>query len=333
MASLIKQISEINAVCGNEDSLREFILSQITQAQITVDTMGNVIAFKKGSKSNKKIAVITHMDESGFIVSSITDKGYIKFKPCGNIDINTVISKRVVIGENNIKGVIGMKAIHLQTKDERKNTVPAKNLYIDIGAKNKESALKKVALGDFITFDTQCCELGDIIKGKALSRCGVGTVIEAIKQSYACDMYFVFTAQKEIGMRGADIISRRINPDVIITVDTAATDDVFGNDKKTVSLGSGTVIPSLDKYAIYNNELLELAVSTAKKHNIKYQRAVLKNEFSDSGAIQTGAEGVQCINLSIPCRYAKTPVEMVNKNDLKSASELLDELIKEIEEI
>ncbi len=331
MASLIKQISEINAVCGNEGALRDFILSHITADEITVDTMGNIIAQKKGK--NKKIAVVTHMDESGFIVSGITDKGYIKFKPSGNIDINTVISKRVVIGENNTKGVIGMKAIHLQTKDERKNTVPAKNLYIDIGAKNKESALKKVALGDFITFDTECTERGDIIKGKALSRSGIIAVLDAMKQEFESDIYFLFTAQKEIGMRGADIISRRIDTDFVINIDTATADDVFGNERKTVSLGGGAVIPALDKYAIYDKTLTELAVSVAEKKNIKIQRAVLKNEFSDSGAIQMGANGTKSINISIPCRYARTPVEMINKNDLNSTSELLSELIKKIEEI
>ena len=126
MATFIKQISEINAVSGNEGNIREFILDHIHADNIEVDNMGNIIALKKGKNSSKKIMVATHMDESGFIVSNVTDSGYIKFKPVGNIDINTVISKKVNIG--NTKGVIGMKAIHLQTKEERENPVPAKNL-------------------------------------------------------------------------------------------------------------------------------------------------------------------------------------------------------------
>lgn len=117
MAELLKKMSEINAVSGNENDIRNLIIAEIKDKvdDITIDTMGNVIAYKKGSDSGKKIAVAVNMDEPGFIISGVTEKGYLKFKAVGNIDPRKIISKRVVIGADKIKGVIGMKAIHLQT--------------------------------------------------------------------------------------------------------------------------------------------------------------------------------------------------------------------------
>ncbi len=144
MAELLKKMSEINAVSGNENDIRNLIIAEIKDNvdDITVDTMGNVIAYKKGSDSGKKIAVAVNMDEPGFIISGVTEKGYLKFKAVGNIDPRKIISKKVVIGADKIKGVIGMKAIHLQTKSERENVVAASKLFIDIGAKDKEDAEK-----------------------------------------------------------------------------------------------------------------------------------------------------------------------------------------------
>ena len=332
MASLIKKISEINAVSGCEEEMRSFILGKLKADKITVDTMGNIIAMKKGTDRSGRIMVATHMDECGFIVSDITDSGYLKFKPVGNIDINTAISKKVIVGKDNVKGIIGMKAIHLQTRDERENTVPAKKLFIDIGAKSKKSALKRVRPGDYVTFDTKCAENEDVIKGKALSRCAIAPVLGRMQKVAGNELYFVFTAQKEVGMRGADIIARRINPNAVITVGTAAADDMFGMEDSTITIGGGVVIPYMDKYAVYDRELLDMTEELAKRLKIPYQRAVIKNEFSDSGALGCGAGGARCVNISIPCRYAKTPVEMVSKKDIIAAELLLGMLIENIDE-
>lgn len=317
MATFIKSISEINAVSGNEGNIREFILNHIHADSVEVDNMGNIIALKKGKNHSKKIMAATHMDECGFIVSNVTDSGYIKFKPVGNIDINTVISKKVTIG--NTKGIIGMKAIHLQTKEERENTVPAKNLFIDIGAKSKKDALECVKIGDYISLDTEFKETEGYVFGKALSRAGVDVLIGSMDILADCDIYFVFTVQKEVGMRGAKILSRRYDVDAVITVDTVCADDMFNSDCKAISLGKGIVIPAMDKYSIYDRELIK------KLENTKHQKAITKNEFSDAGAFPT-----RCVNISIPCRYAKTPVEMISKSDLETAKAALKELISDI---
>lgn len=332
MASLTEKISMASAVSGCEEEMRRLILDKLKTDGIIVDTMGTVIASKKGTDRKGKIMVATHMDECGFIVSGITDDGYLKFKPVGNIDINTVISKRVIVGKDRIKGIIGMKAIHLQTRDERENTTPASKLFIDIGAKSKKSAQKRVSPGDFVTFDTEYTQNGDIIKGKALSRCGIVPVLGCLDKVSGRELYFVFTAQKETGMRGAEAAARRIRPDAVITVGTAAADDMFGVEESTIKLGGGVVITQADRYAVYDRRLVNMAEALAKRTGIPYQTAVIKNEFSDAGAFAYGADGARCINISIPCRYAKTPVEMVSQRDIIAAELMLGMLIENIDE-
>ncbi len=229
MAELLKKMSEINAVSGNENDIRNLIIAEIKDNvdDITVDTMGNVIAYKKGSDSGKKIAVAVNMDEPGFIISGVTEKGYLKFKAVGNIDPRKIISKKVVIGADKIKGVIGMKAIHLQTKSERENVVAASKLFIDIGAKDKEDAEKYVKLGDYVTFDTEFMQIGSNVKGKALDRSGICTsLINAVEKEYKYDTYMCFLVQSEVGARGAKIVSHRINADVILSVSSAETADM-----------------------------------------------------------------------------------------------------------
>lgn len=333
MASLIKDLSEINAVCGNEDKIREFIVKYIKADSVDIDTMGNLIAYKKGTDSSHAVIIASHMDESGFIVSGITEKGYLKFKNAGNIDPNTLISKKVVIGDNGVKGVIGMKAIHLQTREERKNTVPVQKLYIDIGASSKKNASKRVKIGDFVAFDTECVSVGQCIKGKALSRaCGISAILAVMEKECHYDIYFVFTVQKMIGARGADIISRRINADIVITIDTVSADDIYKNELKTVKLGEGAVITYSDKFALYNRSLSDMTVETAKKYGIPYQKSIHYNGFSDAGPLQYGALGSKCINISIPCRYANTPVEMISAKDMACTELLLGKIIENIKQ-
>ena len=240
MAELLKKMSEINAVSGNENDIRNLIIAEIKDKvdDITIDTMGNVIAYKKGSDSGKKIAVAVNMDEPGFIISGVTEKGYLKFKAVGNIDPRKIISKRVVIGADKIKGVIGMKAIHLQTKSERENVVAVSKLFIDIGAKDKEDAEKYVKLGDYVTFDTEFMQIGSNVKGKALDRSGICTsLINAIGKEYKYDTYMCFLVQREVGARGAKIVSHRINADVILSVSSAETADMYGCESNAGWLG------------------------------------------------------------------------------------------------
>ena len=156
MAVLLKELTNLSGVSGNEDAVRDFIISQISPYadEIKVDSIGNLIALKRGN-SSKRIMLSAHTDEVGFIISEITEKGFLHFKTVGGIDTRTILAKRIKIGKNGVLGVIGMKAVHLQKKSERDSTPEIRELFIDIGAKDKESAEKLVKIGDYATFETE----------------------------------------------------------------------------------------------------------------------------------------------------------------------------------
>lgn len=337
MAELLKKMSEINAVSGNEDAMRSLIISEIEKYcdEITVDSMGNVIALKKGSERGRTVAAVANMDEAGFIVSDITDKGYLKFKPVGNVDPRKLISKRVLIG-GRVKGIIGMKAIHLQTKSERENVTAVSKLFIDIGAKDKKDAQNQVSLGDYVTFDTEFSKIGGKVKGKALDRSGVCyALINALSREYTCDVYACFLVQHEVGSRGAKIVAHRLNADAVVTVSSVETEDMHGCEKDSsgARLGGGAAVVFMDKSAIADRRLTQGLIDLADKSGIKIQTVAGGHAVSDAGAMQTGAYGTPCINIAVPCRYSHSPVSIMDIDDIESVSELTSLFLNKIGEM
>lgn len=338
MAELLRILSETNSVSGNEKAVRNIIIDKIKNDvdEINVDAMGNVIALKKGKSGKKKLAVTVNIDEAGFIVSDITEKGYIRFKAVGNIDPRKIISKKVVIGDDKVKGIIGMKAIHLQTKSERENVVSVSKLFIDIGAKNKAVAEKMVTKGDYITFDTEFAVVGNNVKGKALDRSGVCVaLVDALKNEFPYDVYVLFLVQHEVGARGAKIAAHRINPDVVLTVSSADTTDMFDCDdvNSGAVLDGGVVINYADKTVIADKQLTDYMVKCVEKAGIKHQIKVLKSDSSDGGVMQTSGDGTPCINAVIPCRYSHSPVSMMSMNDIESTTQYISLFLNKIGEM
>ncbi len=338
MAELLRIMSETNGVSGNEHLIRDVIIDAIKNDvdDITVDSMGNIIVYKKGRDSSKKIAVTANIDEPGFILSDITDKGYLKFKAVGNIDPRKIISKKVIVGEDNVKGIIGMKAIHLQTRSERENVVAVSKLFIDIGAKNKASAEKRVKKGDYITFDTDFEKIGDNVKGKALDRSGVCySLVNALKGELPYDVYALFLVQHEVGARGAKIASHRVNPDVVLTVSSADTTDMYGCDdvNSGANLGDGVVINYADKTVIADKKLTDYMAECAKEAEINHQVKVLKSNGSDGGAMQTAGDGTPCLNAVLPCRYSHSPVSLMSLADIDSTTQYISLFLNKIGEM
>lgn len=338
MAELLKKLSETNGVSGNENNIRDIVkeeLKNITD-NITVDSMGNVIAFKQGNRNDKTILVTVNIDEAGFIISKITDEGYLKFKTVGDIDARKLVSKKVIIGKERLRGVIGMKAIHLQTKSERENVVDADKLFIDIGAKNKAEAEKYISLGDYGSFETEYKELWGNVKGKALDRSGVCySLIQALKNNHKNSFYACFLSQKEVGSRGAKIAAHRLNADAVLSLSTADTTDMFGCEDKNSGgrLGDGIILNYADKTVIADKKLADSMAKKAEERNIKFQKKALMPNSSDSGAFQTGAVGARCINAVIPCRYSHSPVSVMSLDDIDSAIQFIDLFLDEIGEM
>lgn len=334
MVKSILTLSQLSAVSGNEDSVRAYLVPKIKKLcdKVEIDTIGNIIAFRKGNTSSKKVMIATHTDEVGFIVSDITDKGFIKFKSVGIIDPRTLVSKTVLVGDN-VKGVIGMKAIHLQKKEEREATVKVKDLYIDIGATSKKTAEKKVNLGDRITFLTESDVKGDIIKGKALDRVGCLSLIKAMEIEPQYDTYYVFCAQRHteaaVMGRGLRVATHRVDPDFALVINAVNSNDFMEAKLPSARLGCGAVIEYMDRTALGNVEFTKTIEDIANRHNIKYQRKTSAYGASQAGAVETSATGCKTAVVSIPLRYGNTPVGLMNVNDINSVTDLVCEFLRE----
>ena len=261
MSDLLKRLADARGVSGNEDQVRNIIIEEITPLvdEVRIDRMGSVIGFKKGTKSDRKVMLSAHMDEVGFIITKIDDNGMLKFATVGSIDSRILPSKKVRIGDDAIPGVLGIKAIHLQEPAERKRAVKAKQMYIDIGAKNKDDAEKLVKLGDYAVFDSELVYFGDNkVKGKALDdRVGCLALIEALKGTYPYDLYACFTVQEEVGLRGAKVAAYSIQPDIGLVIEGTTCSDVPGVEPHSHStrMGEGPAI-SIADLASYSNKKL-----------------------------------------------------------------------------
>ena len=208
-------------------------------------------------------------------------------------------------------------------------------LFIDIGAKDKEDAEKYVKLGDYVTFDTEFMQIGSNVKGKALDRSGICTsLINAVEKEYKYDTYMCFLVQREVGARGAKIVSHRINADVILSVSSAETADMYGCESNAgAKLGDGAVVNFADRTIIADKEITEKMVKAAKKAKIKVQSQVLMPQTSDGGAMQSGADGAICLSASVPCRYSHSPVSVMSLDDINSMTEYIRLFLNKIGEM
>jgi putative aminopeptidase FrvX len=340
MFNNIKKLCELNGISGRETAVANEIINQIKDiaTDIQVDNLGNVIAFKKGKKTPKnRIMLNAHTDEVGMIVTGVTDDGMLRFATVGGVNSKVIIGRSVRVSEKEIVGVIGTKAVHMQTADEKKTAVPEDKLFIDIGAKDKEDALKHVALGDSVTFVGNYVEFGDgFIKAKAIDdRAGCAILIEIMKQELEYDTYFAFVVQEEVGLRGSRVAAHTIEPDIAIVVESTASGDVSGvsgADRVTV-MGEGAVVGFMDRSTIYDKGLYDLAFKLAKEKGIACQTKTKIAGGNDAGAIHVSRGGVRTIAVSIPSRYIHSPANVVKKDDVIATYQLTLALTNAVGEI
>jgi endoglucanase len=337
---LIKELTDLNGVSGNEKEVRDFIIQKIDNCcdSIKVDSIGNIIAYKKGTNSMDtgkfKVMLSAHMDEVGFIVSGHTEKGFIKFKSVGGVDDRILPGKKVLVGNKKLAGVIGSKPIHQQDKEEREKITKTKNLYIDIGADTKDEAEKMVPLGEYISFDSQFVELGrDCIKAKALDdRVGCAVLIEVLKHRFDFDMYVCFTVQEEVGLRGAQVAAYSVMPDVALVLEGTTCADVPNvepYDYSTV-LGNGAALTIMDRTCYCDKGIVRFLSNVASKNNIKFQYKQTTTGGNDSGQIQRTGTGVKTASISVPCRYIHSPVSVMSRSDYESVERLTLAALKEM---
>ncbi len=334
MLVLLKELCKINGASGDEKRVREYIIEKISgHCEYSVDALGSVIVFKKGRNTPaRKIMISAHMDEVAFIITDITDDGYLKFQCVGGISAGAVIDREIEI--NGVKGVIGAKAVHLLSGDEKNKVPEISEMYIDIGAESKNEAQSVVSRGDFAYFSCDYSDFGNgLIKAKALDdRIGCMLMIELICSDLEYDTYFCFNTQEEVGLRGAVCTSYSVQSDISVVLEATTAADlcgVKGADRCCV-LGEGPVVSFMDGRTVYDSELYALAFAVAEQNNIKIQTKTLIAGGNDAGAIQTSGRGSRVIAVSLPCRYIHSAAGVVNKSDIENTRKLLYALLPEL---
>ena len=336
----LKEIVTTPGTSGFETKIRNLIIEDIKEVvdEITIDNIGNVIAFRKG-KEDKKIMIGAHMDEIGFIVNYIDDEGFIRFHPLGGFDPKTLTAQRVIVhGKKDFIGVMGTKPIHLMKADERKKGLELTDFFIDVGLP-KDEIEDLIPIGSPVTREREIIEMGNCINGKSLdNRISVFVLIETLhnlkNKELPYDLFAVFTAQEEVGIRGAQVSSLSIEPDFGFGLDTTIAFDTPGAkpQEKVTELGKGCGIKIMDSSAIADYRMVAYLKSIADKNKISWQPELLPAGGTDTANIQRMNPGGAITGaISMPTRYIHSSIESVHKNDVAAAINLLGKAILELD--
>ena len=324
MIDLLKELCVLNGVSGEEDEVRAFIRerSKPYADSIRTDALGNLIVFKKGKKATgNKLLLAAHMDEVGLIVTKITEEGFLKFDFVGGVDRRVAIGKPVTLGPNRVPGIIGLKAIHLVSRDEMKKVPKTDSLYIDIGAANREEAEQLVELGTYGAFVGEPEEFGSgLLKAKAIDdRIGCAIMLELLKEDLPLDVTFAFTAQEEVGTRGAFGAAFSVTPEVALVLETTTAANLpdVENHKRVCAPGNGPVISYMDGASIYDRELFELLRGLAEANNIPWQTKEYIAGGNDARTIQRTKAGVRVAAMSAAVRYLHAPASVGSISDFE----------------
>ena len=333
----LKELCLINGASGDETRVREYILSRISADEIIVDNLGNLIVFKKGKKRAKnKIMFSAHMDEVGFMITHISEDGFLSFGEVGGINPSVVLGRGVRL-ESGASGVIGTKAVHRQTAEERKSFPAISELYIDIGAKNRDEAERFAPLGSYAYFDDDFFTFGDgFVKGKAIDdRAGCLIMMNMINGEPEYDAWYAFTVQEEVGTRGAAAAAFSVAPDIAFVLESTTACDIAGvsGAKKVCELGKGAVVSYMDNGAIYDRELYSLALKTALDNEIPVQTKTLIAGGNDSRSIHISRDGVRTCAISVPCRYLHSPSCVIKECDYYAVEQLAGKMLSAAAEL
>ncbi len=328
MIELIKKLCTSFGPAGREEQVRAVIAAEIEKlnASYAIDTLGNLVVHKS-SAAKKKILVAAHMDEIGLMVTYIEKNGFLRFTNLGGILPGTLQGARVVFADGLV-GVIGQEKI----KDPSK--IDLKHHYIDIGAVDRAEALAKVKIGDPAVYFAPVHQAGKRLSSKALdNRAGCAILLETIQRlaglTLPVEVYFAFTVQEEVGLRGARTVAYSLQPHYGLAVDVTRVGDTPEPEFKTgLALGKGPAVKIMDSAVICHPRVTKLMQEVAEKNNITFQLEVLERGGTDAGAIHLSREGVPSGALSLPCRYIHTPAEMVDLEDVENSVILLTELLK-----
>ncbi|MFN2290549.1 MAG: M42 family metallopeptidase [Anaerolineae bacterium] len=326
MKDLMKKLTEAYGPSGNEEQIRDLIRGEVEPLadEVRVDTLGNLIAVKKGSGGGKRVMLAAHMDEIGLIISYVDKKGFLRAQPIGGVDLTTLVGGRVVFSD----GAIGV--IAPEDRQGYRKEADLSKLYIDVGATSYEEA--KHRLGQATGFVRPFADLGQRVVAKAFDdRIGCVVLIEALRtlRDTPHEVSFVFSVQEEVGLRGARTGAYGLDPEIGIAVDITPAADMPEAPKLAMVLGDGPCIKVKDSGMLAHPGVKDLLIDTAEANQIPYQLEVLDRGSTDAAVIQLARSGVPAGCVSIACRYYHTPSEMVDVADVENAVQLLTALLEQ----
>lgn len=325
----LKDYCAIPGPSGMEDAVRERIIADISSsgAEYEVDTLGNLIVFKRGrNRRPYKLLLAAHMDEVGFMVSAVTDEGLLCFDAVGGVDRRVISGRRVRFCKDGRTGIVASKSIHIQTPEEFGKCEPIPDMRIDIGAADREEAEALVSIGDCAVFPPNYEEFGEgLIKSKAIDdRFGCAVLVELINSDLEYDTYFAFNTCEEVGCDGAKEVCHRIRPDVAVILESTTAGDTCDapEGRRACELHKGAVLSHMDGGTIYDKELLSLALRIGEEENIPCQLKNIVAGGNEARAFQTGAIGARVLAISAPTRYIHSACCVAAKEDLLAVEQL-----------
>ena len=320
LLELIQTLNAAHGPSGDEGGIRERLaeLARPLADEISTDTMGNLIVRKLGS--GPRVMLCAHMDSIGFIVTHVEENGFLRVGRLGGISPKEAAYTPVRFA-GGVRGVI--------VPEEKADFGKLKldECYVDIGAKDRETALKSVAVGDTMIYDSPCfTNQGKVVSPYLDNRISCAILLKVLEEMELCpnDLYVVFTVQEEVGLRGAKPAAWAVDPDYAVVVDVTDVDDTPGSEKcGTVRLGKGPAIKIMDSSVICHLDMIQKLESQAKALDMPTQRDIMRAGGTDAGVMHTTRIGVRTGGVSVPCRYIHTPVEMADLQDARDCAKLL----------
>lgn len=341
----LKRLTEIPGVSGHETAVVRFLRDAVREHSDTVevDALGNVFALRKGRAEGPRLLVAAHSDQIGAVVRYIDPRGFLRIERIGGTLDSLLVGRKVRVGD--VFGVIGVKAGHYQTAEEKTKVPSTDQLYVDVGVDSREEAeALGISIGTPITYDDQLSLFAD---GRRF--CGAGVddragcavlwhLLEMVADDdFGGELWAVFTTQEEIGLRGAGVAAERVKPDFALALDTipcGGTPDVSENQLHT-GIGQGPVFAFISGpggRTPVPPKIREILVSAAERHNIPYQPMVFSGGNNDASSMQLAAEGIAAGSITLPRRYSHSPVEMGDLDDMTATARLLEVIVREMKD-
>jgi len=338
---LLEKLCKTPGVPGREGRVRALIEQTIEPLvdQMRTDAMGNLVAVRKprsggkpsGAEPSVKVMLAAHMDQIGFLVSFIDEKGYLRVNNVGGFDTRNLFARTVTVcsSDGDLPAVMNPsgKPIHIATEEEKKKIPQVNEFYLDTGL-DAEEVKKRVKVGDMVVLDAPFTQIGDAIVSQCLdNRAGCWAVIEALKKlgDHACEVHAAWTVQEEVGLRGAGPAAYGVDPDIALSCDTTLCCQTPGvsDDQRVTEFGAGVCLKVMDSSTIADLPLLEDLERVADANNIPHQRGVLPRGGQDGAMMQRSRGGVRTAVFACPVKNIHTVTEMAHKTDLDSYPALL----------